>query len=72
MRIECGLDSRSRAGVWQNDRADVRAVRTIQGVKNEVRIRFGCGLDSSADYIREYTVYHINVAEGTELQSAVL
>jgi hypothetical protein len=40
MRIKCGLDSRSRAGVWQNDRASVRAVRTIQGGKNEVRIRF--------------------------------
>jgi hypothetical protein len=40
IRIECGLDSRSRAGVWQNDRAGVRAVRTIQGGKNEVRIRF--------------------------------
>jgi hypothetical protein len=40
MRIECGLDSRSTAGVWPNDRAGVRAVRTIQGGKNEVRIRF--------------------------------
>jgi hypothetical protein len=40
IRIECGLDSRSRAGVWPNDRAGVRAVRTIQGGKNEVRIRF--------------------------------
>jgi hypothetical protein len=46
IRIECGLDSRSRAGVWPNDRAGVRAVRTIQGGKNEVRIRFGCRLDS--------------------------
>jgi hypothetical protein len=36
----CGLDSRSRAEVWPNDRAGVRAVRTIQGGKNEVRIRF--------------------------------
>jgi hypothetical protein len=36
MRIKCGLDSRSRAGVWQN----VRAVRTIQGGKNEAWIRF--------------------------------
>jgi hypothetical protein len=40
IRIECGLDSRSRAGFWPNDRAGVRAVRTIQGGKNEVRIRF--------------------------------
>jgi hypothetical protein len=40
IRIECGLDSRSRAGLWPNDRAGVRAVRTIQGGKNEVRIRF--------------------------------
>jgi hypothetical protein len=40
IRIECGLDSRSRAGVWPNDRAGVRAIRTIQGGKNEVRIRF--------------------------------
>jgi hypothetical protein len=39
IRIECGLDSRSR-GVWPNDRAGVRAIRTIQGGKNEVRIRF--------------------------------
>jgi hypothetical protein len=45
IRIECGLDSRCRAGVWPNDRAGVRAVR-IQGGKNEVWIRFGCGLDS--------------------------
>jgi len=28
--IACGLDSRSRAGFWKNDRATVRAVRTIQ------------------------------------------
>jgi hypothetical protein len=40
IRIKCGLDSRSRAGFWPNDRAGVRAVRTIQGGKNEVRIRF--------------------------------
>jgi hypothetical protein len=40
IRIECGLDSQSRAGVWPNDRAGVRAVRTIQGGKNEVLIRF--------------------------------
>jgi len=30
LRIACGLDSRSRAGFWKNDRAAVRAVRTIQ------------------------------------------
>jgi hypothetical protein len=30
IRIECGLDSRSRAGFWKNYRAGVRAVRTIQ------------------------------------------
>ena len=30
IRIACGLDSRSRAGFWKNDRAGVRAVRTIQ------------------------------------------
>jgi hypothetical protein len=30
IRIECGLDSRSRAGFWKHDRAGVRAVRTIQ------------------------------------------
>jgi hypothetical protein len=46
IRIECGLDSRSRAGVWPNDRAGVRAVRTIQGGKNELWIRFRCGLHS--------------------------
>jgi hypothetical protein len=40
IRIEHGLDLRSRAGFWPNDRAGVRAVRTIQGGKNEVRIRF--------------------------------
>jgi hypothetical protein len=40
IRIECGLDSRSRAGVWPNDRAGIRAVRTIQGGKNGVWIRF--------------------------------
>jgi hypothetical protein len=28
--ITCGLDSQSRAGFWKNDRATVRAVRTIQ------------------------------------------
>jgi hypothetical protein len=28
--IEGGLDSRSRAGFWKNDRAGVRVVRTIQ------------------------------------------
>jgi len=30
IRIACGLDSRSRAAFWKNDRAAVRAVRTIQ------------------------------------------
>ena len=30
IRIACGLDSRSRAGFWKNDRAAVRAVRTIK------------------------------------------
>ena len=30
IKIACGLDSRSRAGFWKNDRAVVRAVRTIQ------------------------------------------
>jgi len=30
IRIACGLDSRTRAGFWKNDRAAVRAVRTIQ------------------------------------------
>jgi hypothetical protein len=30
IRIECGLDSRSRAGFWKNYRAGVLAVRTIQ------------------------------------------
>jgi hypothetical protein len=30
IRIECGLDSGSRARFWKNDRAGVRAVRTIQ------------------------------------------
>jgi hypothetical protein len=29
IRIKCGLDSRSRAGFWKNDRAGVSAVRTI-------------------------------------------
>jgi len=28
--IVCGLDSRSRAGFWKNDRATVHAVRTIK------------------------------------------
>jgi len=28
--ITCGLESQSRAGFWKNDRAAVRAVRTIQ------------------------------------------
>jgi hypothetical protein len=58
IRIKCGLDSRSRAGVWPNDRAGVRAVRTIQGGKNEVRIRFGCGLDSRiyGSYVKKCSV----------------
>ena len=30
IRIACGLDSRSRAEFWKNDRAAVRAKRTIQ------------------------------------------
>jgi len=30
IRIACGLDLRSWAGFWKNDRAAVRAVRTIQ------------------------------------------
>ena len=30
IRIACGLDSWSRAGFWKNNRAGVRAVRTIQ------------------------------------------
>ena len=30
IRIACGLDSRSRAGFWKNDRAALSAVRTIQ------------------------------------------
>ena len=30
IRIACGLDSRSWAGFWKNDRAAVHAVRTIQ------------------------------------------
>jgi len=30
IRIACGLDLWSRAGFWKNDRAAVRAVRTIQ------------------------------------------
>ena len=30
IRIVCGLDSRSWAGFWKNDRTAVRAVRTIQ------------------------------------------
>ena len=29
IRIACRLDSQSRAGFWKNDRAAVRAVRTI-------------------------------------------
>jgi hypothetical protein len=39
-KFRCGLDSRSRAGVWPKDWAGVRAVRTLQGGKNGVRIRF--------------------------------
>ena len=30
IRIACGLDSRSWVGFWKNDKAAVRAVRTIQ------------------------------------------
>ena len=30
IRIACGLDSRSYAGFWKNDRAAVHAARTIQ------------------------------------------
>jgi len=30
IRIACGLDSRSKAGFWKNDRAAVRAARTIK------------------------------------------
>jgi len=30
IRIACGLDLRSRAGFWKNDRVTVLAVRTIQ------------------------------------------
>jgi len=32
IRNACGLDSRSRAAFWKNDRAAVRAVRTIQTI----------------------------------------
>ena len=37
--IACELDSRSRAGFWNNDRATVRAERIIQ-YKNLLFIRF--------------------------------
>jgi len=30
IRIACGLDAWSWAGFWKNDRAAVRAIRTIQ------------------------------------------
>ena len=30
IRITCGLHSRLRAGFWKNDRATVRAIRTIK------------------------------------------
>jgi len=30
IRIACGLDSRLAAAFWKNDRAAVRAVKTIQ------------------------------------------
>jgi len=30
IRIMCGLDSRLKVGFWKNDRAAVRAIRTIQ------------------------------------------
>ena len=30
IRIACGLDSQLRAGFWINDRAAIRAIRTIQ------------------------------------------
>jgi hypothetical protein len=53
IRIECGLDLRSRAGVWPNDRASVRAVRTKQGGKNEVRIRF-----ENIRYIADHSQWH--------------
>jgi hypothetical protein len=67
IRIECGFDSRSRAGVWPNDRAGVRAVWTIQGGKNEVRIRFGCGLDSRI-YIHIIIIFnHMKLIIGSNL-----
>jgi hypothetical protein len=33
IKIECGLDSRSRAGVWPKDRAGVCAIRTLLKTK---------------------------------------
>jgi hypothetical protein len=54
IRIECGLDLRSRAGVWPNGRAGVRAVR-IQGGKNEVRIRF-----ENIRYIKQFWMQVLN------------
>jgi hypothetical protein len=41
IRIECGLDSRSRAGFWKNDRA---GVLTFFLFKKVAKTR--CGLDS--------------------------
>jgi hypothetical protein len=50
IRIECGLDSRSRAGFWKNDRA---------GVLTFFRLRWQ---KLGADYIREYTVFNNSVS----------
>jgi hypothetical protein len=41
IRIECGLDSRSRAGFWKNDRA---GVLTFFSFKKAAKTR--CRLDS--------------------------
>jgi hypothetical protein len=52
IRIECGLDSRSRAGFWKNYRAFV--VTFFFSFKKVAKTR--CGLDS-----RIYCIYKVNI-----------
>ena len=51
IRIACGLDSRSRAGFWKNDRASVCTVRTITYYNTEEKR--GTTFRSSTDEIFE-------------------
>jgi hypothetical protein len=53
IRIECGLDSRSRAGFWKNDRAGV--LTSFFSFKKAAKTR--CGLDSRYTVLCNYNCY---------------